>query len=1108
MPDAPPAAPRTHETDRQPDRPYELFISYAHENEPVKDRLLKHLATLQRQGLVSTWTDRAIPPGSRWREEIESAMARADGAIFLVEEHFLASGFCMDVEVPAFLERRAAEGTLILFVLTQHCNWPAIDFIRATQLLPRDAKPMRAFRPQALAYTHVVQEIGRELGRHRAAHPRPAAQPVDGTRETRHPDQPPDPLAHRLAQVLARLPGRTDRLFGRERDLARLDARFGTAAGGGSGVLLWVAPGGMGKSALTRWWLAHHAWPGGTRFVGHSFYSQGSGNQGTSARAFLLGALAGLGWTPAGGGAQDSDYDLGQRLARTAAAAPAQAPVVLLLDGLEPLQQASGDPGVHGSVKDQGLLGLLETLARAPGTALCLASSRLPVPDPGVADWPGFTQVDLKALPIDGARALLETRGVAGSAADLDALAERCDRHPLALTLAAEFVHTFLDDSAAALLAWDWDPPGSAPGSAGLRPASRPEAGAPSRPEAGAPGRPEAGAPGRPEAGAPGRPEAGVPGRPEAGAPSRHAATIMAWFDAELARGRQDLDRELVQCLGLFDRPAPWGALLALKAADPPIPGLTRALHGADDRALAESLARLAQWGLLDCDPAEPAPDLDAHPLVRERFGARLQEEHPDALRAAHRCLFNWFRALPGADRPDGLDGLEPLYRAVGHGCRAGQYEAALLVYQDRIQRGDQGYTTFQLGAISADLSALAGFFPDGWSAAPVTGDLSEPNRSWLIAEAAFCLMSLGRLEESLGPRQTHRERSRESGDWNEFCIASINLIDLQTPLGRWVEAERTALEAVAASGRVADQSEAQFDKLVALAKLGQALHGQGRLAESAAAFAEAESIQARRSPKLPTLNSLAGFDYGQLLLDGAREAAGRLAVLKRARDSLAYFLGTGHLLSQALDHCQIGQSLAAAGDRDSETQADAALDLAVATMRRAGWILNMPVLYLARAHQHRDRHRPDLARADLDSARAIAARGMMQTPLADCALLEGHLHLDRLTRPAAGLAAPGAAERPGPGPAADRPDPIPDAARAWAQAHELIRRTGYARRETELHLLEARLRHHQGRPDQAAEALARARSRIQAIGQWGLWPRLTQVARELGVQVPERPPD
>jgi hypothetical protein len=254
---------------------------------------------------------------------------------------------------------------------------------------------------------------------------------------------------------------------------------------------------------------------------------------------------------------------------------------------------------------------------------------------------------------------------------------------------------------------------------------------------------------------------------------------------------------------------------------------------------------------------------LDVHPLVREHFGRALEQESPAAWRAAHGVLFDWFRAQPGEARPETLEGLEPLYRAVGHGCRAGRYaQAKREVYQDRILRGDQHYSLFQLGAISADLSALAGFFPEGWSRPPVTGDLSESDRSWLISVVAFCLMSLGRLDEALGPRRMERERWREAADWNNFCISSNNLVDLLTPLGYWGEAESVAREAAEAAGRVADQDKARQRRLAALVRLGRALHGQGRSGDAAQAFAEAESVWADLAPHVPTLVSLRGFDY------------------------------------------------------------------------------------------------------------------------------------------------------------------------------------------------------------------------------------------------------
>jgi hypothetical protein len=1021
-----------NERDRDRDRPFELFISYARERRAVLNNLLENLKPYVRTGLIRLWTDHDIAKGGEWRPELAEAMDRCDGAILILCPKFLVSDWCRERELPHFHARCRREPFPLLPVLARDCQWQDDEILSRYQVLPTGAVPISRHKPQYEAYTVIAREIRDALLAFRARHGLARRAPT--------PPATPDPTRSALDALLAELPGVTPRLFGRESAIIRMDTQFG---GGLGGVLLWVAPGGVGKSALTRQWLGSREWPPGTRFVGHSFYSQGSRDQTVSARAFLLRALAALDKHPEPTAA---DADLGRLLAECAA----KAPTVLALDGLEPLQQASSDPKLNGRLKDQGLAALLEGLGRAPGQAVCLASSRLPIPDPLIASQPHFREVRLGVLPRPGSVALLEARGLDGTPAEFDAMAERCADHPLALVLAAELTYGFLDNRAAAFLARDW------------------------------------------------------PVLPDQG-PDRHAETVMGWLDAALRDEHAALDRALVRVLGLFDRPAPWGAILALKAQEPAIAGLTEPLRAASEAELEESLARLRQWGLaasveggggggrLGLDAGgPPAVHIDAHPLVREHFGRALEQESPAAWRAAHGVLFDWFRALPEQALPETLEGLEPLYRAVGHGCRAGRYaQATREVYRDRILRGNQSYSVFQLGAISADLSALSGFFPDGWSKPPVTGDLSESERSWLIGVVAFCLMSLGRLDEALGLRRMDRERWREAGDWNNFCISSNNLVDLLTPLGYWREAESVAREAVEAAGRVSDKNDARQRQLEALGYLGRALHGQGRSVDAAQAFAEAESVQAELAPHLPTLVSLSGFDYAQLLLEQARTRDARRAVLERARASLA---SVKKLLSIALDHCTIGQALA--GPHGSATESDgqprqaaAALDLAIETMRRANGMDDLPKLYLARARHRRTRDDPTGARADLDAAVCLATPSGMRTDLAECAVLAGHLDLDRaLDRAAA-------------------PDAVPEAAKHWTQADRLIRETGYRRREAELHLLEARLKHHQARPAEARAALAGAESALRARGQWGLWPQLVQVAAELGLPAPVMDP-
>ena len=82
---------------------------------------------------------------------------------------------------------------------------------------------------------------------------------------------------------------------------------------------------------------------------------------------------------------------------------------------------------------------------------------------------------------------------------------------------------------------------------------------------------------------------------------------------------------------------------------------------------------------------------LEAHPLVRDYFLRQMRERSPESCRDAHRRLFEHLcRRVPYW--PEGLAGIEPLYEAVAHGCRAGLYQDALeAVYMNRIQRGPSG---------------------------------------------------------------------------------------------------------------------------------------------------------------------------------------------------------------------------------------------------------------------------------------------------------------------------------------------------------------------------------------------------------------------------------
>ncbi len=119
-----------------------IFISYSHQDEEWKDRLLSHLAVLQQQDLLSIWDDRKIGAGDAWHSEIRDAMESSNVAVLLVSANFLTSKFILDVEVPRLLQRRDREGLRIVPLIVKPCCWDRVGWLEAMNMYPRDAQPL------------------------------------------------------------------------------------------------------------------------------------------------------------------------------------------------------------------------------------------------------------------------------------------------------------------------------------------------------------------------------------------------------------------------------------------------------------------------------------------------------------------------------------------------------------------------------------------------------------------------------------------------------------------------------------------------------------------------------------------------------------------------------------------------------------------------------------------------------------------------------------------------------------------------------------------------------------------------------------------------------
>jgi hypothetical protein len=328
-----------------------VFISYSHKDEAWKDRLVTHLGVLEKQGQLDLWDDRRIGAGQDWRAEIQAAMVRASVAVLLVSADFLTSDFIMGKEVPRLLQRRDEQGLRVFPVIAKPCAWQRVEWLVRMQVRPKDGKPLSGGDEHQIEtdLAAVAEEVAAIVDRATGRLTPEGYVPLG-----------PEKIS------LAKLPSTSPDLFGREKELAALDAAWEDPR---TRIISFVAWGGVGKTALVNKWLlamGEDHYRGAERVYGWSFYSQGAaeGKQ-ASADQFTDAALRWFGDPEPEAG---TPWDKGERLAELVR----KRRTLLVLDGLEPLQTP---PPVETGRLSQG-----------PGSLLPAARPGPPQPGPGGPD--------------------------------------------------------------------------------------------------------------------------------------------------------------------------------------------------------------------------------------------------------------------------------------------------------------------------------------------------------------------------------------------------------------------------------------------------------------------------------------------------------------------------------------------------------------------------------------------------------------------------------------------------------------------------------------------------------------------------------------------------
>ncbi len=588
---------------------------------------------------------------------------------------------------------------------------------------------------------------------------------------------------------------------------------------------------------------------------------------------------------------------------------------LLFLDGLEPLQHPSRD--MMGKLKDQGLQALLIELGHSqPG--LCIVTTRLDVKELTGLHESTVRHIPLENLSPEAGEALLRKLEVKGTPGELQTASKEFSGHALALTLLGNYLAAVHEGEI--------------------------------------------------------RKKDLIPHLTEDEEQGGHARRVMESYENWLGRGPE---RDILYIMGLFDRPAPGGAIEALREA-PVIEGVTSNLQDLSHAKRQYAVQRLRRLGLLGCRNDDRPDDLDSHPLVRQHFGEKLESKASDAWKAAHTRLYEYYKGLPEKELPDTLQEMELLLAAVAHGCQAGRHQETLDdVYWKRIRREGKHYIIHQLGAHGADLAAVSHFFETPWSQ-PAAG-LGDAEKAGVLNFAGFRLRALGRLREAMQPMKASVEMSVNQKNWGEAAKTASNLSQLALTLGE----VRRAVDAGRQSVDHADRSGDGFQREARLSDLADALHQAGDREEAEKRFREAEALQKKSQPEFDYLYSLRGFQFCDLLLGQGkyREA------MERAKKAIEIAKRNRWLLDIALDNLTLGRACVMQAREQGTgdfTRAAAVLNQAVNGLREAGAQEFIVRGLLARAECSRLRENYTDAWSDLNETLEIAERGEMKLFLTD----------------------------------------------------------------------------------------------------------------------------
>ena len=481
--------------------------------------------------------------------------------------------------------------------------------------------------------------------------------------------------------------------------------------------------------------------------------------------------------------------------------------VLLVLDGMEVMQEESGDD--FGAIRSPDLKRLLELFAQADHQSHCVVTSRVPLLD--FLSHTAVTQHDVNRLtPADG-RQLLRNLDVAGDERDYDRIIEDWEGHALTVSLvgtylreqgmsASEYVQDIFDEVEQF--------------------------------------------------------EDEVPRY-------QRVRRVLTRYDKSLSNAQ----KAFLKLFAVFRLPVSESAFGRVFRADTGS-GLNAELVALDDDGFNALVEGLIARRLLKRTQGADDTTYSAHPLVQRHYRHALEQGHSatDA-QPIHRAVAEHYKeTTPRPTRDVTLDDLKPYIEVVHHLCRAGAYDEAVNLVWQRILQGDSRVLHHKLGAYETYLSIMLEFFSDGDKTQEPQVSADSAKR-FILNAIGLCLMSLGRLRDAVPFYERGNAMDADLDDHHNASIGYNNLADLYTKVGDLQKAQTAAEQALAQAQQVADETQRKGDERNSYLWLAWTQHLRGAMATASANFKQAEALETEIDPAKKYLYSLRGIRHADHLI-------------------------------------------------------------------------------------------------------------------------------------------------------------------------------------------------------------------------------------------------